>query len=124
MAMLSRRTDERTDAPTIELRNVCFTYGGEPILKGDGVGLMPNGTALASSVVGMDHCVRTFHRLTGVPLETVVRMASLTPARIAGHDREIGSLTPGKRADLVVLDAELNVRRVYRDGELQYESRR
>jgi len=29
--------------------------GGEPILKGDGVGLMPNGTALASSVVGMDH---------------------------------------------------------------------
>ena len=90
--------------------------GGEPILKGDGVGLMPNGTALASSVVGMDHCVRTFHELTGVPLETAVRMASLTPARIAGFDREIGSIAPGKRADLVVLDRELRVRGVYRDG--------
>lgn len=95
--------------------------GGEPVLRGDGVGLMPNGTALASSVVGMDHCVRTFHQLTGAPLEMVVRMASLTPARIAGWDQEIGSIAPGKRADLVVLDKELQVRQVYRDGGLLWE---
>ena len=56
--------------------------GGEPILRRDGVGVMPDGKALASGVVGMDHCVRTFHRLTGAPLAEVVRMASLTPARI------------------------------------------
>ena len=90
--------------------------GGEPMIKADGVGLMPNGIALASSVVGQDHCVRTFHRLTGVPLEVTVRMASLTPARIAGVDRDLGSIAPGKRADLLVLDRELNVRQVYRDG--------
>jgi N-acetylglucosamine-6-phosphate deacetylase len=92
--------------------------GGEPILKGDGVGLMPDGKSLGSSVVGMDHCVRTFHQFTGVPLETVIRMASLTPARIAGQDQEIGSLAVGKRADLVVLDRELNVRLVFRDGRI------
>jgi N-acetylglucosamine-6-phosphate deacetylase len=95
--------------------------GGEPILRANGVGLMPNGTALASSVVGMDHCVRTFHRLTGVPLEAVVRMASLTPARIAGWDHEIGSIAAGKRAELVVLDRELCVRRVYRDERLLWD---
>jgi N-acetylglucosamine-6-phosphate deacetylase len=95
--------------------------GGEPILRADGVGIMPNRTALASSVVGMDHCVRTFHQLTGVPLEIVVRMASLTPARIAGFDHDIGSLAPGKRADLVVLDRDLRVRQVYRDGQLVRE---
>src|SRR6185503_5168260 len=50
--------------------------GGEPMIKADGVGLLPSGTALASSVVGMDHCVRTFRELTGVPLEVAVRMAS------------------------------------------------
>jgi N-acetylglucosamine-6-phosphate deacetylase len=98
--------------------------GGEPMLRADGVGLMPSGTALASSVVGLDHCVRTFHRLTGVPLEVVVRMASLTPARIAGWDAEIGSLAPGKRADLVLLDRELNVRQVYRDGRLLWDRAR
>jgi N-acetylglucosamine-6-phosphate deacetylase len=90
--------------------------GGEPMIKSDGVGLLPSGVALASSVVGMDHCVRTFHALTGVPLEVVVRMASLTPARIAGFERDLGSIAAGKRADLLVLDAELNVRTVYRDG--------
>ena len=44
-------------------------------------------------------------------------MASLTPARILGVEREVGSLEVGKRADLVVLDAELNVRQVYVGGE-------
>ena len=86
-----------------------------------GGGLLPSGKALASSVVGLDHCVRTFHRLTGVPLEVAVRMASLTPARIAGRDHEVGSIAPGKRADLVVLDRERNVRRVHRDGRPIWE---
>jgi N-acetylglucosamine-6-phosphate deacetylase len=90
--------------------------GGERIIRRDGVGIMPDGLALASGVMGMDHGVRMFHQLTGAPLVEVIRMASLTPARIAGWDREIGSITPGKRADLVVLDRELNVKQVYVDG--------
>jgi N-acetylglucosamine-6-phosphate deacetylase len=89
---------------------------GEPILRRDGVGIMPDGKALASGVMGMDHCVRTFHRLTGVPLVEVVRMASLTPARIAGRDQEIGSIAVGKLADLLVLDRELQVRHVHLAG--------
>jgi N-acetylglucosamine-6-phosphate deacetylase len=91
--------------------------GGEPIVRRDGVGLMPDGTALASGVVGMDESVRTFHRLTGVPLVETVRMASLAPARIAGWAAEIGSIEVGKRADLLVLDRDLQVQQVYIDGE-------
>jgi N-acetylglucosamine-6-phosphate deacetylase len=91
--------------------------GGEPILKQDGVGVMPDGSALASGVVGMDECVRTFHALTNVPLPEVVRMASLTPARIAGCDRDLGSIAIGKLADLVVLDRHLQVQQVFLAGE-------
>jgi N-acetylglucosamine-6-phosphate deacetylase len=94
---------------------------GERILRRDGVGIMPDGSALASGVMGMDHCVRTFHTLTGVPLVETVRMASLTPAHIAGWDHEIGSIAVGKRADLVVLDANLQMRHVYLDGERHLE---
>lgn len=90
--------------------------GGEPLVKKDGVGMLPDLTALASSVMGMDHMIRTFARLTGRPLWEVIRMASLTPARIAGQDREIGSLDRGKRADIVLLDRDLAVRRVFIDG--------
>jgi N-acetylglucosamine-6-phosphate deacetylase len=95
--------------------------GGEPIVRRDGVGVMPDGKALASGVVGMDECVRTFHRLTGVPLVEVLRMASLTPARIAGVHAVTGSIAVGKRADLVVLDAELNVRDVFVGGRRAIE---
>ena len=89
---------------------------GERVRKMDGVGVTLEGTALASGVMGMDHGVRTMHRTAGVPLPEAVRMATLTPARILGIDKEVGSLEPGKRADLVVLDRELNVQGVYIGG--------
>jgi N-acetylglucosamine-6-phosphate deacetylase len=92
------------------------TDGGELIQRKDGVGIMPDGKSLASGVVGMSACVRTFHRLTQVPLVDVIRMASLTPARIAGADHDLGSIAVGKRADLLVLDAQLNVKQVYVAG--------
>jgi N-acetylglucosamine-6-phosphate deacetylase len=104
----------------LDMPDGAYVFGpadsGEPILRQDGVGLMPDGQALASGVMGMDHCVRTFRQLTGAPLVEVIRMATLTPARIAGWDGELGSIEPGKLADLVVLDEALEVRQVYVGG--------
>src|SRR5262245_66055084 len=90
--------------------------GGERILRRDGVGIMPDGKSLASGVEGMDQAVRVFHAATGAPLHEVIRMASLTPARIAGHGAERRSVKVGKRADFVVLDRELGVRQVWVAG--------
>jgi N-acetylglucosamine-6-phosphate deacetylase len=89
---------------------------GERVRKMDGVGVTVEGTALASGVMGMDHCVRTLHRLAGIPLHEAIRMASLAPARILGIDGDVGRLEAGKRADLVVLDAELDLKQVYVGG--------
>jgi N-acetylglucosamine-6-phosphate deacetylase len=91
--------------------------GGEPFDRRDDVGMMPSGTGLASSVQGMDHMVRTFQAMTGRPVWEVVRMASLTPARIVGQDQDLGSLAVGKRGDVLVLDRDLRLRGVFLDGE-------
>ena len=80
------------------------------------VGFVPGG-GLASAVVGMDAMVRNMHRLTSAGVVDAVRMGSLTPAERVGQDAEIGSLAPGKRADVLVLDRELAVRRVFIGGE-------
>jgi len=98
--------------------------GGERILRRDGVGVMPDGQALASGVMGMDHCLKTFYQLTAYPLPEVVKMATLTPARIAGRDADLGSIAPGKRADLVVLDSDLNVQKVFMSGQLAWDRER
>jgi N-acetylglucosamine-6-phosphate deacetylase len=44
-------------------------------------------------------------------------MATLTPATIVGLQLEIGSLAAGKRADFLFLDPDLQIARVFVDGE-------
>ena len=90
--------------------------GGQPFQSDGTVGLAIGHDGLASSVRALDFTVRHMHRIVGVDLPTAVRMASLTPARTLGLDRQIGSLEAGKRADFLLLDADLNVRAVYLDG--------
>ncbi len=89
---------------------------GERIRKMNGVGVTLDGTAAASCVMEWTTaCAMRFD--VGVPLPEAVRMASLTPARILGIEEDVGSLERGKRADLVVLDRELNVKGVYVSGK-------
>jgi N-acetylglucosamine-6-phosphate deacetylase len=86
--------------------------------RSDGaVGWAENGS-LASSVKGMDHMVRHMKQSTSATLPEVIRMASLTPAERTGISHQTGSLQPGKRADIVVLDHELAVQHVFVRGEL------
>jgi N-acetylglucosamine-6-phosphate deacetylase len=87
-----------------------------PWIESDGkVGFVP-GQGLASSVVGMDTMVRTMANGTSANLAEVIRMASLTPAERVSMSDEIGSLTEGKRADVLLLDSQLHVRRAWLAG--------
>ncbi|MFM8931832.1 MAG: N-acetylglucosamine-6-phosphate deacetylase, partial [Gemmataceae bacterium] len=77
---------------------------GEAIRKADGVGLTLDPKGLASAVQGLEVGLRSMKRASGAPLHEVVRMLTLTPARIAGLADRYGSLEAGKAADLVLLD--------------------
>ncbi len=90
---------------------------GEWIESDGRVGFVPGGGALASSVVGLDTMTRNMKAMTSASLSEVIRMASLTPAERAGVADEVGSLTPGKRADVLVLNKRLQVKRVFIGGE-------
>ncbi len=90
---------------------------GAPFYFDGNVGRMPDGTGLASSAVGMDHTVRIMLRATRAPVHEVIRMASQTPAERAGIAHECGSLEKGKRADFLLLDSKLRVKRVFLAGE-------
>jgi N-acetylglucosamine-6-phosphate deacetylase len=82
-------------------------------VDGDVVTLVEGGS-LAGSVTALDLELRNIVA-AGVSLPEAVRAASTNPAELLGlADR--GRLEPGTRADLVVLDGSLAVRRVMRDG--------
>jgi N-acetylglucosamine-6-phosphate deacetylase len=80
-------------------------------------------TPPASSVVGMAHMVRQMKRHTSASLPDVIRMASLTPAQRAGIDQDVGSLTVGRRADMLVLSKRLAVKRVVIGGQVWRKQR-
>ncbi|HOC92431.1 MAG TPA: N-acetylglucosamine-6-phosphate deacetylase [bacterium] len=73
----------------------------------DGVCAIPNGT-MAGSVLTLDVAVKNAVELLGAAPEEAFRMASLTPARIIGRAGALGSLQPGKAADIAVFDEAFN----------------
>jgi N-acetylglucosamine-6-phosphate deacetylase len=71
-------------------------------------------STLAGSVIALDSAVRNLVA-SGVVLPAAVAAASRNPLALLGvTDR--GRLAQGQRADLVELDADLQVRRVMRGG--------
>jgi N-acetylglucosamine-6-phosphate deacetylase len=103
------------------LRDGEYRLVGHGITVRDGKATLADGT-LAGSTTTLDRCVRNAHLKVGVPLPEAVSMASLIPARAMGLCGELGSLQPGKRADLVVIDEGGNVYLTMVGGEIVYES--
>ncbi len=52
----------------------------------------------------------------GLPLESIVAMATINPARCMGVDDRIGSIEAGKKADILILDKELNTDTIIKNG--------
>ena len=65
--------------------------------------------SIAGSVISMLDAVRLLHSL-GVSYIDLARMASSNPAKLLGADKDRGSIEAGKRADLVALDDDGNVK--------------
>ena len=106
-----------TDAmPTVGATLDRFELMGRTVTLAGGRLTTGAGT-LAGAHLDMAAAVRNAVKLAGIALDDALRAASLTPARFLGVDRERGVLAPGARADLVALDAELNVLATWVGGE-------
>lgn len=75
---------------------------------------------LAGSGLTMDRAVRNAISLAGVDVVQAVRMASSNPASVLGILDETGSIDIGKRADLVLLNEDLEVERTWVGGDEVY----
>jgi N-acetylglucosamine-6-phosphate deacetylase len=94
----------------------AYELGGRPVTVADGVARLTKGGALAGSTGTMANAVR--HAVhSGLDIVDAALMAATTPARVLGLDSELGAVTAGRRADLVLLDEELHVLHVLRAGE-------
>ena len=106
-----------TDAmPSVGMVEKSFTIQGRPIRVVDGVCVDDNGT-LAGSDLDMASAVRNAVQLTGLDLAGAAAMASTNPAAFLGLGGELGQIAPGFRADLTLLDGELQSKRTWIGGQ-------
>ena len=91
-----------------------YQIWGETITVKDGRTANSSGS-IAGSVISMLDAVRLMHSL-GVSYVDLARMASTNPARLLGVDNECGSIEVGKRADLVAVDQNGDVKLTFIGG--------
>ena len=95
-----------------------YTLGGLDVnVVGNRATLVSDG-ALAGSATNLMDCMRTAVKKMGLPLETAVACATANPAKSLGEFDKYGSITEGKKANVVLLDQELNLKMVIKDGKI------
>jgi N-acetylglucosamine-6-phosphate deacetylase len=105
-----------TDAtPAAGMTSGHYRLGPVPVIADGGTVRLADGT-LAGSTLTMGAAVRHAISVTGLPVTDVAASAATTPATLLGIADRTGSLSPGKAADLVVLDDDLQVRLVLAGG--------
>jgi N-acetylglucosamine-6-phosphate deacetylase len=91
--------------------------GGQEVRVSDGVARLASTHSLAGSTLTMAQAVRRAITECGLDIVEASRAASTNPARVLGVDASLGSIAPTRRADLVVLDDDLDVTAVMAGGQ-------
>lgn len=91
---------------------------GVPVVVEDGVAKLPDRTSFAGSVATTDRLARVMNQKAGIDLVNISKMLSGTPACVMGYtDR--GVIQTGKRADLILMDSNLNIEKIVFGGTVQ-----
>jgi len=95
-------------------------HDGLNVLIEDDVAKLPDRSSFAGSVATANRLVRNMVELADVPLCDAVRMMTSTPAAIMGMADKKGSLMPGKDADVIIFDQQIDIQMTIIGGRIVY----
>jgi N-acetylglucosamine-6-phosphate deacetylase len=98
-----------------------YELGGLKVVVKDQVAALKSGDSFAGSVCTTDRLVRTMYRIACVPLHDAVRMITVTPAKLIGEYQRLGSIQPGKLADLNLFNDDIQVKYTLINGEVHQD---
>ena len=94
-----------------------YDLGDQDVYVKGGTAVLADGT-IAGSIINVHTAVQRVISF-GVPVESALKAATINPARAAKIDDVVGSIAPGKYADLLVTDNLVNVEEIYLAGVRQ-----
>ncbi len=98
------------------LKDGEYSLGGQKVFVSGNKATLTDGT-LAGSTTNLMACMTTAVSM-GIPLESAVKCAAVNPAKQIGIYGQYGSLTPGKYANIVLLNPDLSMNRVILRGKV------
>lgn len=99
-----------------------YTLGRQRVRVREGVARLDPGGSLAGSTLTLDRALANVMAAAGLSLEEALPMATAVPAAAIGLGGTVGTLEPGCRADLLLLDPSLCVRLTMIGGRVVYRS--
>ena len=99
-----------------------YDLGGQDIHVHEAVSRTASG-GLAGSTLTLDCALRNMLKFGGISLKHAVTMAARVPAEAMGWQEKKGAIQVGADADLILLDAGLQVRATFVKGNLVFDQR-
>ena len=93
--------------------------GGQRVFVKNQRATLADGT-IAGSILTMDRAIYNCAANLNIPVWQAVESATMTPARSLGLYHILGSLSPGKYADMVIFDERVNISMTLRGGEVVF----
>lgn len=117
-------TDAMRAAGTNEEESILGdTENGLKVIVEDGVAKLPDRSAFAGSVATANRLVKTMITMADVSIMNAIKMITSTPARILNIENKKGSIEPGKDADIVIFNENINIESTIINGRVVYKNR-
>lgn len=94
-----------------------YCLGGQKVLKKGEFATLEDGT-LAGSVSNLYECMKKAALEMQIPLEHAILACTKTPAKSLGVDDKCGILEEGRKADILILDKNLEIKYVIKNGKM------
>ena len=95
-----------------------WDLGGLKVEVKGNLATLVEGNSIAGSATHLMGCLKTAVKQMNIPLESAVKCCTKNPAKAIGIFDKRGSITPGKYADTVLMDRDLNIKKVILRGRV------
>lgn len=97
-----------------------YDLGGQKVYVKDKLPRLQSGS-IAGSTLNLQRAVYNMINYLQVPINEAVKMASLNPAKAINMDKDLGSIEVEKKADFILFDKNIDIRKVFIGGKLSWK---